>query len=226
MKEHSSSVTDNNDGKHGATGIPRWIGVDLDGTLVHYTTWNKQGTAIGEPVPAMVQRIKRWLANGQEVKIFTARACDANWHRTEDFAAIDDFCMRYFDRKLEITNIKDFAMCELWDDRAITVEKNTGYRSARSADMALWEGDPLDAIEEIELVGEGDPAIDYGKGVPKCMVGLDDGTQYETLVESLRRQLSQMETETAALHKRIEDMEEEIRDMHHDAMDAAARQAE
>lgn len=49
-----------------------WIAVDLDGTLAEYTTW--QGvTHIGKPIPAMVDRIKMWLDEGIEVRIFTAR---------------------------------------------------------------------------------------------------------------------------------------------------------
>jgi hypothetical protein len=49
-----------------------WIGVDLDGTLAHYDGW-KGADHIGEPIPAMVERVKRWLAEGKTVKIFTAR---------------------------------------------------------------------------------------------------------------------------------------------------------
>lgn len=33
-----------------------WIGVDLDGTLAHYEGW-KGVEHIGEPIPAMVERI-------------------------------------------------------------------------------------------------------------------------------------------------------------------------
>jgi hypothetical protein len=50
-----------------------WIGVDLDGTLAHYDGW-KGADHIGAPIPAMVERVKGWLAEGKTVKIFTARA--------------------------------------------------------------------------------------------------------------------------------------------------------
>ena len=49
-----------------------WIGVDLDGTLAEYTGW-KGIDHVGKPVPAMVKRVKDWIAKGQDVKVFTAR---------------------------------------------------------------------------------------------------------------------------------------------------------
>jgi len=51
-----------------------WIGVDLDGTLATYGGW-KGPDDIGAPVPAMMKRVKRWIGEGREVRIFTARAC-------------------------------------------------------------------------------------------------------------------------------------------------------
>lgn len=49
-----------------------WIGVDLDGTLATYDGW-VSADHVGEPVPAMVERVQQWLAEGREVRIFTAR---------------------------------------------------------------------------------------------------------------------------------------------------------
>jgi hypothetical protein len=100
-----------------------WIGVDLDGTLAVYAGW--QGAHhIGPPVPLMLERVKRWLAEGQEVRIFTARVSDPDSSAAR--AAIDAWCLAQFGHTLPITNVKDFNMRELWDDRAITVEQNTG----------------------------------------------------------------------------------------------------
>ena len=49
-----------------------WIGVDLDGTLAEHQEW--QGpTHIGKPVAAMIEQVKRKLAQGYEFKVFTAR---------------------------------------------------------------------------------------------------------------------------------------------------------
>ncbi len=49
-----------------------WIGVDLDGTLARYDGW--VGVMhVGDPVPAMLDRVQRWLEQGLDVRIFTAR---------------------------------------------------------------------------------------------------------------------------------------------------------
>lgn len=107
-----------------------WIGVDLDGTLAHYDKWVSP-THIGEPVKLMLERVKGWLAQGVEVRIFTARVShdnspgrmvDAEHSRT----AIEQWLVRHLGVKLPITNIKDYAMLELWDDRAVQVRANTG----------------------------------------------------------------------------------------------------
>lgn len=47
-----------------------WIGVDLDGTLAEYTGWHGPGH-IGPPIPKMLDRVKNWLAEGVDVRIFT-----------------------------------------------------------------------------------------------------------------------------------------------------------
>jgi hypothetical protein len=95
-----------------------WIGVDLDGTLAYY---NGDHETIGPPIPAMLARVKAWLAEGREVRIFTARAIDPRAKRD-----IQDWCLEYIGAPLAVTNKKDPAMIELWDDRAVQVEKNTG----------------------------------------------------------------------------------------------------
>lgn len=99
-----------------------WIGVDLDGTLAGYAKYD--GANIGEPIPRMVDRVVRWLAEGQKVKIFTARV--AHDEDGEHQKAIEKWCRKHIGQKLEVTCIKDFGMKELWDDRAIQVQKNTG----------------------------------------------------------------------------------------------------
>lgn len=103
-----------------------WIGVDLDGTLAQYDTWRGLDH-IGEPVPAMLERVKRWISEGREVKIFTARVAVADaGERSQVMAKIISWCEEHIGQELEVTNVKDFAMDELWDDRAVQVEKNTG----------------------------------------------------------------------------------------------------
>lgn len=97
-----------------------WIGVDLDGTLAHYTGW-RGPDHIGEPVPAMLERVRAWIADGVTVKIMTAQATVP-----EQVPPIKDWLARYGLGDLEVTNAKDFGMVELWDDRAVRVVINTG----------------------------------------------------------------------------------------------------
>ena len=115
-----------------------WIGVDLDGTLAHYDGW-KGIEHIGEPVQPMVERVKGWLAQDRTVKIFTARVDggqvaiamgDENGIAHRDVHAvryhIEQWCQKHIGQVLPITNVKDYGMVELWDDRAVQVRMNTG----------------------------------------------------------------------------------------------------
>lgn len=100
------------------------IGVDLDGTLAEYHGW-KNDAEIGKPITLMVNRVKNWLKQGLMVKIFTARiSVDAG--KEETIKQIKAWCKQHIGQELEVTNVKDFTMMELWDDRARQVEKNTG----------------------------------------------------------------------------------------------------
>lgn len=102
-----------------------WIGVDLDGTLAVYDGW-KGPSHIGPAVPVMLERVKGWLDQGYEVRIFTARVSCDEPERTLVIDAIEDWLGRQHLPRLAITNVKDFGMMELWDDRAVQVEPNTG----------------------------------------------------------------------------------------------------
>lgn len=116
-----------------------WIGVDLDGTLAHYEGW--QGIDnIGAPVPRMVERVKRWLAEEREVRIFTARV-SAPSEKAAVIAAIDKWCEEHIGVRLPVTCEKDFGMIELWDDRVVQVIPNTGEPVGRSG--RFMTDDPL-----------------------------------------------------------------------------------
>lgn len=97
-----------------------WIGVDLDGTLAHYDGW-KGPDGIGEPILPMIGRVRDWLIQGREVRIFTARASSP-----EMVPAVKAWLKKHELPDLEVTNVKDFAMIALYDDRAVQVEMNTG----------------------------------------------------------------------------------------------------
>ena len=110
-----------------------WIGVDLDGTLAHFEEW--EGIAhIGPPVPLMVQRVRRWLDQGIEVRIFTARVGGPIEAATLARPHIERWCLEHIGEILPITATKDFGMYELWDDRVVQVERNTGRRMDNEPD--------------------------------------------------------------------------------------------
>lgn len=103
-----------------------WIGVDLDGTLATYDKW-KSIADIGEPIPKMVKLVKKMLADGKKVKIFTSRVSKEHGKEVPKAKKyIEDWCKKHLGQKLEVTSEKDSKMKEFYDDRAIGVEKNTG----------------------------------------------------------------------------------------------------
>lgn len=105
-----------------------WIGVDLDGTLARAMGW-KAGdpeVVIGPPIKRMLKRVRRWVKLGYEVRILTARAGRPT--SSEIIPAIEAWCKKHIGRVLPITDKKDYDMIELWDDRAVQVELNTGRR--------------------------------------------------------------------------------------------------
>jgi hypothetical protein len=98
-----------------------WIGVDLDGTLAFSHHWGGYDY-IGEPIPKMLKRVKQWLRQGKTVKIFSSRAEVGE----KGIKPIQTWCVKHGLGKLEVTNIKDSGLVEIWDDLAIRVEENTG----------------------------------------------------------------------------------------------------
>lgn len=149
-----------------------WIGVDLDGTLARYDGWQGE-QHIGDPVPAMADRVRQWLAEGRDVRIFTARvAGDAHWIGPVGIAEpmgksaarkyIIDWCYKHFGRALPITCTKDRGMVEIWDDRAVQVVPNTGAR-ADGVDV-----DPLRAALKMIAVL---PCVDPVTTCAACIAG-------------------------------------------------------
>jgi hypothetical protein len=114
-----------------------WIGVDLDGTLAHYEGW-KGIEHIGEPIDKMLDRVKRWIREGREVRIFTARVSEVSGDQDRDGGPeqarvhIELWCQKHIGTVLPVTNVKDFAMDELWDDRCVQVRPNTGIAMCAS----------------------------------------------------------------------------------------------
>lgn len=116
-----------------------WIGVDLDGTLAHYTGWIEE-SHIGSPIEPMAARVRHWITQGKNIRIVTARvaACqrvnpggvvDDQSFANRQRAIIEKWCLTHLGSTLPVTASKDMDMLELWDDRAIQVILNTGIRA-------------------------------------------------------------------------------------------------
>ena len=101
-----------------------WIGVDLDGTLAFYDGFVSP-SHIGPPVPKMLERVRKWRAEEREVRILTARVSCLS-EADEARAAISKWCLKHLGEVLPVTCMKDYEMIELWDDRCVQVEQNTG----------------------------------------------------------------------------------------------------
>jgi hypothetical protein len=106
--------------------MPGWIGVDLDGTLAKHD--GVEGPLeIGEPIGPMVDRVRQWLAEGKDVRIFTARkSIDVDGSITN---AIEEWCEAHFGRRLPVTCTKSHDIAEIWDDKAVQIIPNTGQRA-------------------------------------------------------------------------------------------------
>ncbi len=85
-----------------------WIGVDLDGTLAHDQGDKRDGKGLGEigsPIKPMLNRLKKWIAEGKTVKIFTARASSPR-----QVVLIKKWLTIHGLPDLEVTNVKDLKM--------------------------------------------------------------------------------------------------------------------
>ena len=97
----------------------KWIGFDLDGTLAddQHENWPEPGP----PIPEMYERVKALIDLGIEVRIVTARAADP-----AQIPIVKKWLRKHELGNLVVTNEKDMDMLELWDDRAVQVERNSG----------------------------------------------------------------------------------------------------
>lgn len=127
-----------------------WVGVDWDGTMFTFegdtwVAWN----VFGQPIQAMIDRVKAWVAAGVPVRIVTARiripleelnglpvysrrplnTCIVTGQAYSDAMmsrAIQDHAEKHGLPRLLVQCYKGARMIELWDDRAVQVVPNTG----------------------------------------------------------------------------------------------------
>lgn len=97
-----------------------WVGYDLDASLAEYDHW-RGIEHIGKPIPLSVRRIRKLLARGIQVRIFTARLSNsgAEWY-------VRQWCKEHIGCELPVTNVKDMYCVRIYDDRARRIETNTG----------------------------------------------------------------------------------------------------
>ncbi len=94
--------------------------VDLDRTLAFHHSG--MGTrVIGKPIPGMLEQVRDWIAEGDKVVIFTARAGYKGAR-----PAIRKWLRRYGLSALEVTNIKRPEFDDIHDDKAVHVPPNKG----------------------------------------------------------------------------------------------------
>lgn len=119
-----------------------WIGVDLDGTLAHYSSG--QWPTIGAPIMPMVNRVKGWLSEGKEVRIMTARVSGDPITAGRERVRVKKWCLAVIGQELRVTCQKDYDMIEQWDDRAVQVIPNTGRTIADelASERAAQKGKP------------------------------------------------------------------------------------
>jgi hypothetical protein len=82
----------------------------------------------------MVDRVKMWIAEGKEVRIFTARVSPQaielnNIDLARALQPIQMWLIQHLGHTLNVTHEKDMAMVQLWDDRCVQVIPNTGERA-------------------------------------------------------------------------------------------------
>lgn len=102
--------------------------VDLDGTLA-YEQDPYDPDKIGPPIAKMVMRVMKWLKAGERVVILTARmnsAVHSPGRLRKNRKLIEEYCKTFIGRKLPVTSEKHPMFTDIWDNRNITVETNTG----------------------------------------------------------------------------------------------------
>lgn len=103
-----------------------WIGVDLDGTMAMVDPKvSYDPRVVGAPIVPVVERVKKVLAEGKNVKVLTARVYPGE-KDSITVRAIEEWCKTHIGQVLPVTCSKDAFMVELWDDRAKQVIPNKG----------------------------------------------------------------------------------------------------
>lgn len=103
--------------------MSRWYAFDLDGTLaLDEGVYDR----VGPPVPGILALVKQLLADGEEVRIVTARLAPSWGQQEFQTQIIQDWTEQHLGVRLQVQCHKDGGMVVLYDDRAIGIQHNTG----------------------------------------------------------------------------------------------------
>jgi hypothetical protein len=128
--------------------------VDFDGTLADYDTYLGP-LNFGKPIPKMVDRVKQWLKDGDQVVLFTARVNEPNPNlKLQITLGLHAWCQKNIGQVIEVTATKTKDMTDFWDDRAVQVEKNTGEQvTGEGVDQDEIKGEPETGYEAPGTLG-------------------------------------------------------------------------
>ena len=127
-----------------------WVAVDLDGTLCHFESWQKNCWDLGAPYPRMVARVRALTVAAIPVRIFTARVAatglengvgqvDDQAFADRQRAMIEAWCVRHVGQAFAVTATKDFSMIEIWDDRAVSISDGECATPFQVRDRQLYD---------------------------------------------------------------------------------------
>ena len=106
-----------------------WIGIDFDGTLAE--DGHHDGPEdTGPPIEPMVRQVRRWLREGYDVRLFTAR---------KPHPALRRWMQEHLGTVLKITNVKEPGMICFYDDRAVGVKRNEGVVFSKDNETEAWK---------------------------------------------------------------------------------------
>ena len=100
----------------------------FDGTLAHDDHYRRDDH-VGAPIEPMVKRVRKWINEGRDVRLFTAR---------KPHPAIRRWMKEHLGAVLPITNTKDSEMQVLYDDRVVQVRRNAG-ETHPDHEKQVWE---------------------------------------------------------------------------------------
>lgn len=178
-----------------------WIGIDFDGSLVTYDGW-RGPDVFGDPIQSMVDRVKQWIAEGKNVRIMTARVSPQGEMDDKDNdvniarRGIEAWCLEKFGKVLPVTHEKDYNMIELWDDRAVQLEFNTGVviqEKLESETAALGEALEILFKEWVDLLNKGIPEerkiIAHDQKTLMDFVSCAGSGAFQPLVDGIKREI-------------------------------------